>query len=54
MVDYRDDGIGADSERVKFGSGMAVINSWISVLGAKNKISTKPGSGYRFSCQIPF
>ena len=48
LVEYSDDGIGADLSGAKDGIGMAVINSWVSVLGAQKVIDSQPGSGYRF------
>ena len=51
-LDYVDDGVGVDTESLRVGSGMAVINSWISLLGAEKVIESKPGSGYRFRCEI--
>jgi signal transduction histidine kinase len=51
-IEYTDYGIGTDLSGTKDGIGMAVINSWISVLGAQTVIDSQPGNGYSFKFLI--
>jgi len=49
----RDNGPGANLEKIGFGVGSAVIDSWVSMLKGQKEIITSPGTGYRLQVLLP-
>ena len=48
-----DDGPGAVVEDILNGTGSAVIESWVGIIGGKKTVDTVPGHGYRLVVNFP-
>ena len=48
-----DDGPGANLAAIAPGVGSAVIDSWVSIMGATKTIESSPGNGYKLSVLMP-
>jgi len=48
-----DNGPGVDMEKLKAGTGTAIIDSWVGILEGKKTVDTVPGHGYRLVVNFP-